>query len=103
MARAQKRSRSAKPASVLQSLAPRKRALHSIAQRDADRRLDHPCATLVVERDSRVADAVLMDARKRLALLEAGSRTEDVAEARAKRNQAAAFFLRKGKPNSTNA
>ncbi|MGB7166584.1 MAG: hypothetical protein WBD70_26250, partial [Mycobacterium sp.] len=35
---------------------------------------------LVVERDSRVADAVLMDARKKLALLEAGSRAEDVAE-----------------------
>jgi hypothetical protein len=28
---------------------------------------------LVVERDSRVADPVLMDARKKLALLEAGS------------------------------
>jgi hypothetical protein len=46
---------------------------------------------LVVERDSRVADAVLMDARKKLALLEAGSRAEDVAEAKAKRDQAATF------------
>lgn len=51
---------------------------------------------LVVERDSRVADAVLMDARKKLALLEAGSRAEDVAEAKAKRDQAAAF-LEEGK------
>jgi multidrug efflux pump subunit AcrA (membrane-fusion protein) len=51
---------------------------------------------LVVERDSRVADAVLMDARKRLALLQAGSRAEDVAEAKAKRDQAAAF-LEEGK------
>jgi HlyD family secretion protein len=40
----------------------------------------------VVERDSRVADAVLMDARKRLALLQVGSRAEDVAEAKAKRD-----------------
>jgi multidrug efflux pump subunit AcrA (membrane-fusion protein) len=47
---------------------------------------------LVVERDSRVADAVLMDARKRLALLQAGSRAEDVDEAKAKRDQAAAFL-----------
>ena len=47
---------------------------------------------LVVERDSRVADAVLMDARKKLALLQAGSRAEDVAEAKAKRDQAAAFL-----------
>jgi hypothetical protein len=45
-----------------------------------------------VERDSRVADAVLMDARKKLALLHAGSRAEDVAEAKAKRDQAAAFL-----------
>jgi multidrug resistance efflux pump len=47
---------------------------------------------LVVERDSRVADAVLMDARKRPALLQAGSRAEDVDEAKAKRDQAAAFL-----------
>ena len=47
---------------------------------------------LVVERDSRVADTVLMDARKKLALLQAGSRAEDVAEAKAKRDQAAAFL-----------
>jgi len=47
---------------------------------------------LVVERDSRVADAVLMDARKKLALLEAGSRAEDVAEAKARRDQAAAML-----------
>jgi len=45
---------------------------------------------LVVERDSRVANAVLMDARKKLALLQAGSRAEDIAEAKAKRDSAAA-------------
>ena len=49
----------------------------------------------VVERDSR-AGAVLMHARKKLALLQAGSRAEDVAEAKAKRDQAAAF-LEEGK------
>lgn len=47
---------------------------------------------LVAQRDSRVADALLMDARKKLALLEAGSRAEDVAEAKARRDQAAAFL-----------
>jgi multidrug efflux pump subunit AcrA (membrane-fusion protein) len=47
---------------------------------------------LVAERDSRVADAMLMDARKKLALLKAGSRAEDVAEAKARRDQAAAFL-----------
>ena len=45
---------------------------------------------LVDERDSRVADAVLVDARKKLALLNAGSRAEDIAEAKAKRDSAAA-------------
>jgi len=47
---------------------------------------------LVTERDSRVADALLMDARKKLALLQAGSRAEDIAEAKARREQAAAFL-----------
>ena len=47
---------------------------------------------LSVERDSRVADAQLMDARKKLALLKAGSRAEDIAEAQAKRDAAAAFL-----------
>jgi HlyD family secretion protein len=47
---------------------------------------------LVVERDSRIAAAQLLDARKKLALLRAGSRAEDVAEAEARRNAAAAFL-----------
>jgi multidrug resistance efflux pump len=47
---------------------------------------------LVVERDSRVADAVLVDARKKLALLRAGTRVEDIAEAKARRDSAAAFL-----------
>jgi len=51
---------------------------------------------LVVERDSRVADAQLLDAQKKLALLKAGSRAEDIAEAQAKRDAAAAF-LEEGK------
>jgi multidrug resistance efflux pump len=46
----------------------------------------------VVERDSRVADAQLQDAQKKLALLKAGSRAEDIAEAQAKRDAAAAFL-----------
>ena len=51
---------------------------------------------LVAERDSRVADAVLVDARKKLALLKVGSRYEDIAEAKARRDSAAAF-LEEGK------
>jgi multidrug efflux pump subunit AcrA (membrane-fusion protein) len=47
---------------------------------------------LVVERDSHVADAQLVDARKKLALLNAGSRAEDIAEAKARRDGAAAFL-----------
>jgi multidrug resistance efflux pump len=47
---------------------------------------------LVAERDSRVADAVLVDARKKLALLKVGSRFEDIAEAKARRDSAAAFL-----------
>jgi HlyD family secretion protein len=47
---------------------------------------------LIVERDSRVADAQLVDARKKLALLNAGSRAEDIAEAKARRDGAAAFL-----------
>jgi multidrug resistance efflux pump len=45
---------------------------------------------LVAERDSRVADAVLVDARKKLALLKVGSRFEDIAEAKARRDSASA-------------
>jgi HlyD family secretion protein len=45
---------------------------------------------VVAERDSRVADTVLVDARKKLALLKAGSRAEDIAEARARRDSVAA-------------
>jgi multidrug resistance efflux pump len=41
-------------------------------------------------RDARVTAAQLEDARKRLALLQAGSRPEDIAEQTAKRDQAAA-------------
>ena len=47
---------------------------------------------LVVERDSRVADATLVDARKKLALLKAGSRFEDIDEAKARRDSAAALL-----------
>jgi len=47
---------------------------------------------LVAERDSRIATAQLLDARKKLALLRAGSRAEDVAEALARRDAAAAFL-----------
>ena len=45
---------------------------------------------LVTVRDSRVADAVLVDARKKLALLKAGSRAEDISEAKARRDTVAA-------------
>ncbi len=51
---------------------------------------------LVDERDSRVADAVLVDARKKLALLKVGSRYDDIAEAKARRDSAAAL-LEEGK------
>ena len=47
---------------------------------------------LVAERDSRVADAQLVDARKKLALLKAGSREADIAEAKARRDSAAALL-----------
>jgi HlyD family secretion protein len=47
---------------------------------------------LVVERDSRIATAQLLDARKKLVLLRAGSRAEDLAEAEARRDAAAAFL-----------
>jgi multidrug resistance efflux pump len=47
---------------------------------------------LADERDSRVADAMLVDARKKLALLKVGSRFEDIAEAQARRDSAAAFL-----------
>jgi hypothetical protein len=46
---------------------------------------------LVAERDSRIADAVLVDARKKL-VLKVGSRFEDIAEAKARRDSAAAFL-----------
>jgi HlyD family secretion protein len=45
---------------------------------------------LETRRDARVTAAQLDDARKRLALLQAGSRAEDIAEALAKRDAAAA-------------
>ena len=45
---------------------------------------------LETKRDARVTAAQLDDARKRLALLQAGSRPEDIAEAAAKRDAAAA-------------
>jgi multidrug resistance efflux pump len=45
-----------------------------------------------VERDSRIADAQQSDASKKLALLKAGSRIEDIDEARAKRDAAAALL-----------
>jgi multidrug resistance efflux pump len=51
---------------------------------------------LVDERDSRVADAVLVDARKKLALLKVDSRYDDIAEAKARRDSAAAL-LEEGK------
>jgi multidrug resistance efflux pump len=47
---------------------------------------------LVAERDFRIADAVLVDARKKLALLKVGSRFEAVAEAKDRRDSAAAFL-----------
>lgn len=47
---------------------------------------------LVVERDDRITAAQLLDARKKLALLRAGSRVEDVAEAQARRDAAAALL-----------
>ncbi len=47
---------------------------------------------LVIERDDRIASAQLLDARKKLALLRAGSRFEDVAEAQARRDAAAALL-----------
>ena len=45
---------------------------------------------LETRRDARVTGAQLEDARKRLALLQAGSRPEDIAEQSARRDQAAA-------------
>jgi HlyD family secretion protein len=45
-----------------------------------------------VERDSRIADAQQLDASKKLALLKAGSRVEDVDEAQARRDAAFAFL-----------
>jgi HlyD family secretion protein len=51
---------------------------------------------LEIQRDSRIADAQLLDAQKKLALLRAGSRVEDIAEAQARRDAAAAF-LEEGK------
>ena len=47
---------------------------------------------LAVERDSRMADAQLSDARKKLALLRAGSRAEDIEEAKARRDAGAAYL-----------
>ena len=62
-------------------------------QRDGGWRVHPPSRSgLVVERDFHVADAQLVDARKKLALLNAGSRAEDIAEAKARRDGAAAFL-----------
>ena len=47
---------------------------------------------LAIQRDSRIADAQLLEARKKLALLRAGSRAEDIAEAQARRDAAAAYL-----------
>jgi multidrug resistance efflux pump len=47
-----------------------------------------------IERDARVTAAQLDDAKKRLVLLKVGSRSEDIAEARAKRDAAAADLSR---------
>jgi multidrug resistance efflux pump len=51
---------------------------------------------LEIQRDARVAEAQLLDAQTKLALLKAGSRAEDIAEAQARR-AAAAAFLEEGK------
>jgi len=45
---------------------------------------------LEIQRNARVTSAQLEDARKRLVLLKAGSRWEDIAEAAARRDEAAA-------------
>jgi HlyD family secretion protein len=50
----------------------------------------------LAQRDYRIAAAELVDAEKRLALLKAGTRAEDIAEAQAKRDAGAAF-LEEGK------
>jgi multidrug resistance efflux pump len=47
---------------------------------------------LEVQRDSRIADAQLLDAQKKLALLKAGSRIEDTLEAQARRDAAGAVL-----------
>jgi HlyD family secretion protein len=49
-----------------------------------------------VERDARIADAQQLDAAKKLALLKAGSRVEDIDEAQA-RHDAASAYLEEGK------
>ena len=46
----------------------------------------------IIQRNSRIADAQLIDTQKNLALLKAGSRAEDIAEAQARRAAAAAFL-----------
>ena len=50
----------------------------------------------LAQRDYRIAEAEYVEAEKRLALLNAGSRAEDIAEAQAKRDTAAAL-LEEGK------
>jgi hypothetical protein len=52
-----------------------------------------------VERDSRIADAPQLDAAKKMALLKAGSRVEDIDEAQGRR-AAAYAFLEEGKAES---
>ena len=93
MARARRRSRSGRQASAWPRRARKKHARRSSAP--TRWRLARPSTRaqlLVVERDSRAADAQLVDARKKLALLNAGSRAEDIAEAKARREGAAAFL-----------
>ena len=51
---------------------------------------------LQAQRDARISAAQLLDAQRRLDLLHAGSRSEDIAEAQARRDSAAAY-LEEGK------
>jgi multidrug resistance efflux pump len=93
VARVQRRSRSGKPESAWAVA----RAEEARAALDRANAMEVGVAItraqlLVVERDSRVAAALLLDARKKLALLNAGSRAEDIAEAKARRDGAAAFL-----------
>ena len=82
-----------KPASASPWRAPKKRARRSIAPTGWRSASPSPSRnSWSPSRDSRIADAVLVDARKKLALLKVGSRFEDIAEAKARRDSAAAFL-----------